>query len=173
MHSANRLATELHGVFNTLELGRGVLSIFYAVCYIVWYHSIINLMPYFISLQTLPTMVFLRLHLYISLVLFVQTNTSLLSFFTLKLFGGTQSLIRALVQRLEIVRSLVRSLRLGLRILANLTMGHLLISLLYQLPLGSGLFLCFFLYMFELFVGLVQALVFVSLFLIYLRETQE
>jgi F0F1-type ATP synthase membrane subunit a len=130
-------------------------------------------MPYFMSLQTLPTMVFLRFHLYIRLVLFVQTNTSMSRFFTLKLFGGTQSLIRVLVQRLEVVRSLVRSLRLGLRILANLTMGHLLISLLYQLPLGSGLFLCFFLYMFELFVGLVQALVFVRLFLMYMRETQE
>jgi len=44
------------------------------------------------------------------------------------------------MQELEVIRSLIHSLRLGLRILASLTIGYLLISLLYSLPPGRGLF---------------------------------
>jgi len=65
------------------------------------------------------------------------------------------------MQELEVIRSLIHSLRLGLRILASLTIGYLLISLLYSLPPGRGLFCVSFYTYFEFVFGLVQALVFV------------
>ena len=71
---------------------------------------------------------------------------------------------------IEIVSLLIRPITLGVRLAANLTAGHLILSLIASLPIGTSFFSQFPLVLLELLVAVVQPFVFCLLTFLYFSE---
>lgn len=72
----------------------------------------------------------------------------------------------------ELVRNVIRSVTLMVRLLANILAGHLLIILLSQIVFSYYFFALFYigLNLVELFVSLIQAYIFITMISLYFSE---
>lgn len=89
---------------------------------------------------------------------------------------GTPSLLIPLIVLIELTRNLIRPITLSVRLIANLTAGHLLMHLLRSFSISSGLILPLIpvriiLSTLELAVAGIQAYIFSILLTLYSRET--
>ena len=83
---------------------------------------------------------------------------------------GTPMWLLPLIVLIEIVRQLIRPITLRVRLAANLTAGHLILSLLASMSLRTSLFIQLPLILLELLVALVQPFVFCILLYLYYSE---
>jgi F0F1-type ATP synthase membrane subunit a len=72
---------------------------------------------------------------------------------------------------IELVRQLIRPITLGVRLAANLTAGHLILTLLASISFFRSIIAQFPLIILELVVSLVQPFVFCLLIFLYFIET--
>merc|ERR1712083_160957 len=85
--------------------------------------------------------------------------------------GGCPSLLVPFLVLIETVRSLIRPLTLGVRLIANISAGHIIIGLLRTIIASAGVFgfgLSVFYSTFEVFVACIQAYIFTLLLRMYL-----
>jgi len=94
--------------------------------------------------------------------------------------SGTPVALMAFIVVIEFVRNIIRPLTLSVRLIANLTAGHLLLCLLRSnIPASERFIVCglvlgclVLLVVLEVAVSLIQAYVFTLLSSLYLEETQ-
>ncbi len=83
---------------------------------------------------------------------------------------GTPLWLLPLIVIIEVIRQLIRPITLRVRLAANLTAGHLILSLLASLSLIQRIFLQIPLILLEILVALVQPFVFCILLFLYFSE---
>lgn len=86
---------------------------------------------------------------------------------------GTPAWLLPLIVLIEVVRQLIRPITLRVRLAANLTAGHLILSLLASLTPTQRIFTQAPLLLLELLVALVQPFVFCMLLFLYFSENYE
>jgi len=83
---------------------------------------------------------------------------------------GTPLWLLPLIVLIEIIRQLIRPITLRVRLAANLTAGHLILSLLSSLSISQRFFSQFPLLLLEILVSIVQPFVFCILLFLYFSE---
>ena len=83
---------------------------------------------------------------------------------------GTPLYLLSLIVIIEIVRQIIRPVTLRVRLAANLTAGHLLLSLLASLRVINGFLIQLPLLILEILVAIVQPFVFCILLFLYFSE---
>ena len=83
---------------------------------------------------------------------------------------GTPIWLLPLIILIEIVRQIIRPITLSVRLAANLTAGHLILSLLSSVSLNLRFFIQIPLILLEILVALVQPFVFCILIFLYFSE---
>lgn len=93
---------------------------------------------------------------------------------------GTPSILVPFIVGIELVRNIIRPITLAVRLAANITAGHLILTLIRR-PLPSrGLFTSLVIFggilpviVLEIAVSLIQRYVFITLVCLYLREVRN
>nr|AWV84333.1 ATP synthase F0 subunit 6 [Chonosia atrodorsalis] len=168
----------LNNEFNTLMGIKSVGSslVFISLFMFILYNNIMGLVPYiFTSSSHLVFTMSLALPLWISFMLFGWINNTNHMFCHL-VPVGTPNLLMPFMVCIETISNLIRPGSLAVRLTANMIAGHLLMTLLGNSSIESGMYLYLIimvqimLVLFESAVCLIQAYVFTVLSTLYSSE---
>lgn len=146
--------------------------IFFSLILIIFLCNFISIFPFFF-----PNFSQIRLRLFISLIFWSSLILSQISnnskgFLFHLIPEGTPIYLTWFLFIIELTRNLIRPLTLTVRLVANILAGHLLIILLAKLVFINAFVFPFYLILntVELFVGLIQSYIFVTIVCLYFRE---
>lgn len=158
-------------------LNKGVAKIIGSVFMVVCFFNLFALFPFIFSLTSHITITFpLSFSFWLIIILFSWSNF-MYNFLSHLIPVGTPVSLMSFMVIVELVRNLIRPVALTFRLTANMMAGHLLISLIGRflvnlnisyLIIGS-LFQILLVFM-ELGVSIIQAYVFFTLLVLYMRE---
>nr|AWV84294.1 ATP synthase F0 subunit 6 [Babras sonorivox] len=166
---------------NELNMLMGIKSsgsslIFISLFLFIFYNNILGLVPYiFTSSSHLVFTMSLALPLWLSFMLFGWIN-NINHMFCHLVPVGTPGILMPFMVCIETISNLIRPGSLAVRLTANMIAGHLLMTLLGNSSIDSGMYLYliilvqFVLMMFESAVCMIQAYVFTVLSTLYSSE---
>lgn len=132
----------------------------------------LGVLPFgFAATSQIRVVIFLRFQIWVSLIMFFLLKNSKY-FLSHCIPEGAPSALVVVLFVIEIVRNLIRPLTLAVRLCANILAGHLLMILLAQLTIIFNTSFQFYLILniIEIFVGLIQSYIFVTLLALYHSE---
>nr|AWV83449.1 ATP synthase F0 subunit 6 [Kikihia muta] len=168
------LNNELNMLMNYKSLGSSLM--FLSLFMFILLNNLLGLLPYiFTSPSHLVFTMSLALPLWLSLMLYGFIN-NMNHMFCHLVPSGTPNILMPFMVLIESVSNLIRPGSLAVRLTANMIAGHLLMTLLGNLPMSyelySGIIIIFqvMLMLFELAVCIIQSYVFMVLSTLYYSE---
>nr|UUK33598.1 ATP synthase F0 subunit 6 [Didemnum perlucidum] len=135
---------------------------------IIFFMNMSSMIPYGLSITSLTTNLMLSFMVWVGMFYYYMlfnTNSNIAHFLPV----GSPVFMMLILVIIETISVLMRPLSLGVRLMSNITSGHLVMHLMTE---AGGLisFFLVFLIMFELFVCFIQSYIFYLLLNIYLDE---
>nr|AWV84385.1 ATP synthase F0 subunit 6 [Platypedia putnami] len=173
----NKILLNLNNELNMLMMKKSMNSlVFMGLFMIIFYNNLLGLFPYiFTSSSHLVFTMSLALPLWLTFMLFGWIN-NMNHMFCHLVPMSTPGILMPFMVCIETISNLIRPGSLAVRLMANMIAGHLLMTLLGNSSIDSGIYLYMIilvqmtLMLFELAVCVIQAYVFTVLSTLYSSE---
>nr|YP_009114976.1 ATP synthase F0 subunit 6 [Didemnum vexillum]AIZ58123.2 ATP synthase subunit 6 [Didemnum vexillum]UYK51627.1 ATP synthase F0 subunit 6 [Didemnum vexillum] len=152
-------------IYKNLFINLSGYNFFLKIMSFIFLFNILSMLPYGYNLTSLSTNLILSFTIWFSMMFFFlikYTNKNVGHF----LPQGSPTMMMFPLVIIETISVLMRPLSLGVRLMSNITSGHLVMHLMSEVTILGLIFLT----LFEFFVCFIQSYIFFLLSNIYLQE---
>nr|WOW99065.1 ATP synthase F0 subunit 6 [Kinnaridae sp.] len=171
----NSITSMINKEFKSIKLNKQAMTISISIFFLIFVLNLMSLFPYnFTPTSHLSVTLALALPIWSMIIIYMILNSTK-KFFSHMLPLGTPLMLMPFMILIETIGMIIRPISLSVRLMANLTAGHLIMTLLgnnlslKMMPLI--LMIQFTLMLFESAISIIQAYVFSTISMLYSSET--